>query len=58
MALGDLRAAGNGTLHTSLHLSETLPAGTHYLSFRGNRSQRGSFAKLVLEQGPVLPGEE
>jgi hypothetical protein len=53
--LGPRRAGGDGTLHLSLVLSERLPIGTHYFSIRGNSSNQGSFARLVLRSGGEMP---
>jgi hypothetical protein len=58
LALGDLQADGDGNLSARIDLSEALPTGTHYLSFRSNISNQGGFAKLVLEPGPRNPGHE
>jgi hypothetical protein len=49
VALGDVDADGDGNLSAVLYLSERLPTGTHYLSFRSNRSNQGGFYKLFLE---------
>lgn len=55
---GELRADGEGRLEARISLSEALPAGTYYLSVRGNASHRASFAALALEPGPLQPGAE
>jgi hypothetical protein len=49
--LGEVRADGDGNLNVVLYLSERLPVGTHYLSFRSNESNQGGFYKLFLEPG-------
>ncbi|HEX6288659.1 MAG TPA: hypothetical protein VFZ66_05680 [Herpetosiphonaceae bacterium] len=49
--LGDVNADGEGNLNVVLYLSERLPVGTHYLSFRSNQSNQGGFYKLFLEPG-------
>ncbi len=56
--LGEANADATGNLDFELYLDEALPTGTHYLSFRSNRSEQGGFAKLVLEPGPQEPGQE
>lgn len=58
MGLGDVKADAEGNLDVVLYLSETLPTGTHYLSFRSNVSNQGGFAKLFLAPGPQNPGQE
>lgn len=58
LGLGDINADADGNLAVVLYLSEGLPTGTHYLSFRSNESDQGGFAKLFLEPGPQSPGEE
>lgn len=58
LPLGDANADSDGNLDLALYLDEGLPTGTHYLSFRSNRSEQGGFAKLFLEPGPQAPGEE
>lgn len=49
--LGEVNADGDGNLSVVLYLSERLPVGTHYLSFRSNESNQGGFYKLTLEPG-------
>jgi hypothetical protein len=57
VALGDLQADDDGNLRARLDLSEALPTGTHYLSFRSNTSNQAGFARIILEPGPVAPAE-
>ena len=51
LGLGEVNADGDGNLDVVLYLSEQLPVGTHYLSFRSNESNQGGFYKLFLEPG-------
>ncbi len=51
LGLGDVRADANGDLSVVVYLSERLPVGMHYLSFRSNVSNQGGFYKLFLEPG-------
>lgn len=52
LGLGDVLTDSDGNLNVLLDLDETLPVGTHYLSFRSNLSNQGGFARLFLEPGP------
>ncbi len=56
--LGEARADESGNLEVVVYLDESLPVGTHYLSFRSNVSEQGGFLKLFLAPGPQEPGEE
>ena len=56
--LGEARADANGNLDLEIYLDESLPTGTHYLSFRSNRSEQGGFLRLFLAPGPQEPGQE
>ncbi len=56
--IGYLTATSSGAIDGILYLSEELPAGTHYLSVRGDRSGLSGFFKLVLNAGPQDPGKE
>ncbi len=58
LALGEAHAEANGNLSLELYLDESLPTGTHYLSFRSNRSEQGGFLRLFLAPGPQEPGQE
>jgi hypothetical protein len=58
LGLGDVSTDAEGIVDAGLYLSEALPSGVYYISLRGNRSDLGSFARLVLEPGPKSPGEE
>lgn len=56
--LGEVQTDSSGRLNVALYLSEALPIGQHFLSFRSNTSGELGFVKLVLEPGPQSPGEE
>jgi len=56
--LGDVQTNSAGRLNVALYLSEALPVGQHFLSFRSNTSNQLGFVKLFLEPGPQAPGSE
>ncbi|GAC1560485.1 MAG: hypothetical protein NVS2B7_34930 [Herpetosiphon sp.] len=55
---GEVHADTDGKLATTIALSEALPAGIHYLSFRSNTSEQFGFARIYLAPGPRMPGVE
>ena len=56
--LGDVQTDSSGRLSIALYLSEALPVGQSFLSFRSNTSNQLGFVKLWLEPGPQDPGGE
>ena len=56
VVIGDLRADNKGTIQAHIDLSEALPTGTHYLSFRSNVSNQTGFARILIEAGPIDAG--
>lgn len=52
MPLNEVNVDSEGVLAVEIYLAEDLPVGTHYLSFRSNRSEQAGFAKLTLAPGP------
>ena len=58
VGLRERRADSRGVLQTTAYLSEALPVGTYYLSYRANYSGTVQVVTLQLEHGPQNPGLE
>ena len=53
LGLGEVRADSSGVLDAAIYLSEALPVGTHYVSFRSNISEQIGFVEVYLAPGPI-----
>ena len=49
---GAQRAGADGTLAFTIELDETLPVGTHYLSYHSDASDQASFARFMIGPAP------